>query len=136
MGGFLDYLEAMDGLMFNHVQLVGHGTVQLAALGNLSKRPTAADLSRMKEMTRRALDHGASGLSLGLMYPPGLFSTREELIDLAQVVADRGRLLTVHKRALSRYSGAYPIIPFVSRPHNLRALDEVLAIGLETGVKV
>ena len=136
LGGFLDYLEAMDGLMFNHVQLVGHGTVQLAALGNLSKRPTASDLSRMKEMTHRALDQGASGLSLGLMYPPGLFSTREELIDLARVVADRGRLLTVHKRALSRYSGAYPIIPFISRPHNLRALEEVLAIGLETGVKV
>jgi len=136
LGGFLDYLEATDGLMFNHVQQVGHGTVQLAVLGSLSKRPGASDLSRMKEMTSRALDQGASGLSLGLMYPPGLFSTREELAALARVVADRGRLLTVHKRALSRYSGAYPIIPFFSRPHNLRALEEVLAIGLETGVKV
>jgi N-acyl-D-amino-acid deacylase len=136
MGGFLDYLEAMDGLMFNHVQQVGHGTVQLAALGSFTSRPNAADLSEMKDMTHRALDQGASGLSLGLMYPPGLFSTREELAALVRVAADRGRLLTVHKRALSRYSGAYPIIPFFSQPHNLRALEEVLSIGLETGVKV
>jgi len=90
----------------------------------------------MKAMTHRALDQGASGLSLGLMYPPGLFSTREELVDLSRVAAERGRLLTVHKRALSRYSGAYPVIPFFGRPHNLRALEEVLSIGLETGVKV
>jgi len=136
MGEFLDFLEAKDGLMFNHVQQVGHGTVQLAALGSLSGRPNAANLAEMKAMTHRALDQGASGLSLGLMYPPGLFSTREELVALARVAADQGRLLTVHKRALSRYSGAYPIIPFFSRPHNLRALEEVLSIGLETGVKV
>ncbi|MBW2593546.1 MAG: amidohydrolase family protein [Deltaproteobacteria bacterium] len=136
MGEFLDYLEAMDGLMFNHVQQVGHGTVQLAALGSLCKRPSTANLAEMEKMTHQSLDQGASGMSLGLMYPPGLFSTREELAALARVVADRGRLLTVHKRALSRYSGAYPIIPFFSRPHNLRALEEVLSIGLETGVKV
>ncbi|MBW1867691.1 MAG: amidohydrolase family protein [Deltaproteobacteria bacterium] len=123
MGEFLDYLEAMDGLMFNHVQQVGHGTVQLAALGSLCKRPSTANLAEMEKMTHQSLDQGASGMSLGLMYPPGLFSTREELAALARVVADRGRLLTVHKRALSRYSGAYPIIPFFSRPHNLRALD-------------
>ena len=136
MGEFLDYLAAMDGLMFNHVQQVGHGTVQLAALGSLQGRPGATDLVKMEAMTHRAMDQGASGLSLGLMYPPGLFSTREELVALARVAADRGRLLTVHKRALSRYSGAYPIIPFFGRPHNLRALEEVLSIGLETGVKV
>jgi N-acyl-D-amino-acid deacylase len=136
MGGFLDHLEAMDGLLFNHVQQVGHGTVQIAALGTWAGRPDAAALSQMVDMTHEALDQGASGLSFGLMYPPGLFSTKEELTTVARAAAERGRLLSVHNRALSRYSGAYPIIPFFSRPHNLRALEEVLTLGLDAGVKV
>jgi len=136
MGGFLDHLEAMDGLLFNHVQQVGHGTLHIAALGSYAGRPDARVLSEMADMAREALDQGASGLSLGLMYPPGLFSTKEELSTLVSAAAERGRLLSVHNRALSRYSGAYPIIPFIGRPHNLRALEEVLNLGLETGVKV
>lgn len=41
--------------------------------------------------------------------------------------------LAVHQRALSKYSGSYPIIPFLDRPHNLKALDEIFSIALETG---
>ena len=136
MGGFFDTLSASGGLLFNLVEMVGHGTIQLAATGDLTTRPDANALTQMVDMTHTAFDQGAAGLSLGLMYPPGIFSTRQELATMAQVAADRGRLLTVHKRALSRYSGSYPVIPFFGRPHNLKALEETLAIGLETGVKL
>ncbi len=136
MGEFLEYLESDSGLLFNIVQLVGHGALHLAAVGDHTKRPNSDELSTMVSQTAEALDQGASGLSFGLMYPPGLFSAREELLALAQVAADKGRILTVHKRALSKYSGSYPIIPFFDRAHNLKALEETLSIAQEAGIRL
>jgi N-acyl-D-amino-acid deacylase len=136
MDEFFDYLDSGDGLLFNNIQLVGHGALHLAAVQDYTKQPNSKEMAKMVNMTAEALDQGACGLSFGLMYPPGLFSTRDDLIALAQVAASHGRILTVHKRALSRYSGSYPIIPFFDRPHNLKALDEILSIALETGVRL
>jgi N-acyl-D-amino-acid deacylase len=136
MGEFFDYLDAGDGLLFNNVQLAGHGTVYLGAVNNMAAPPDPGEMDVMVGMLNDAFDSGAAGLSFGLMYPPGLFSTRDELVTMARTVAERGRILTVHIKALSKYSGAYPIIPFFGQPHNLRALEEILSIGLETGVRL
>jgi N-acyl-D-amino-acid deacylase len=136
MGEFLDYLESSDGLLYNTVQLVGHCALHLAAVQDYIKRPNSREMEKMVSMTAEALDQGAGGLSFGLMYPPGLFSPRDDLLALARVAADRRRILTVHIRALSKYSGSYPVIPFLDRPHNLKALDEILTIALETGVRL
>jgi len=136
MDDFFNYLESGDGLLFNTVQLVGHGALHLAAVQDFAKRPDSNEMSKMTGLTAEALDQGACGLSFGLMYPPGLFSTRDDLLALTRVAADRRRILTVHNRALSKYSGSYPIIPFLDRPHNLKALDEILSIALETGVRL
>jgi N-acyl-D-amino-acid deacylase len=136
MAQFLEYLESGSGLLFNLAQLVGHGALHLAATGDYTRKPASDELAAMLGMTVEALNEGSIGLSFGLMYPPGLFSDRKELLALAQVAADKGRILTVHKRALSRYSGAYPLIPFFDRAHNLKALDEILSIAHEAGVRL
>lgn len=136
MGEFLDTLAGGEGLLFNLAEMVGHGTIQIAATGSRTARPGADSRRQMAQLAEASFDQGAAGLSLGLMYPPGIFSTAVELADIVGIAARRGRMLTVHNRALSRYSGSYPVIPFIGRPHNLRALEEVLAIGLETGVRL
>jgi len=136
MDGFLNYLDSSEGILFNNVQLLGHGTVHIAALNDIVRQPEKKELKQIITMTKEGLDQGAFGFSLGLMYPPGLFSPTKDLEKLAEVVAEKDQVLTVHNRALSRYSGAYPIIPFFSRAHNLRALEEVLTIGINTGVKI
>lgn len=135
MGEFLDTLQA-GGLLFNHVQLTGHGTAQLSAMRDVNRVPNAAEMEAMLELLRASLDEGSYGISLGLMYPPGMFYTSPDLARVARVAADAGRILTVHIRALSRYSSSYPNIPFLGRPHILRALEEMIAIGLDTGVKL
>jgi len=136
MGEFFDHLDAAGGLLFNNVQLAGHGTVRMGAVRSMDAQPDEAQIDAMACMLNEAFDSGAVGISMGLMYPPGLFAERGELVAMARVAAERGRILTVHIKALSKYSGAYPIIPFLGRPHNLRALDEMLSIGLETGVRL
>ena len=136
MDEFLDYLDSTGGLLFNNAQLVGHGTVHLAAVRDIKRRPDSDESAEMNTLLTEAFDSGAFGLSFGLMYPPGLFSTRDDLMVMARAASDSGRILTVHMRALSKYSGSYPVIPFLGKPHNLRALDEILSIGLETGVRL
>ena len=133
MAEFLEYLESGSGLLFNMAQLVGHGALHLAVTGDHTRGPAAEELATMLDLTADTLNEGAIGLSFGLMYPPGLFSDRQELLALAKAAADEGRILTVHNRALSKYSGAYPIIPFFGRAHNLKALDEIMSIASEAG---
>ncbi|MCJ7774026.1 MAG: amidohydrolase family protein, partial [Desulfobacterales bacterium] len=136
MGSFLDHLNSMHGLMFNNVQLAGHGPLHLMAVMDNVKQPDSRQRALMVAKAHEALDEGAFGLSMGLMYPPDIFSKKEDLTEIAKVAADRDRILTVHIKALSKYSMAYPIIPFLGKPHNLKALEEILEIGLKTGVKL
>jgi N-acyl-D-amino-acid deacylase len=136
--GMDEFLQNLDtgGLLFNHVQLTGHGTAHISTVHDLNRTPNAAEMGIMLGMLRDSLAQGSFGVSLGLMYPPGMFYSSHDLARVAGVAAESERVLTVHKRALSRYSGAYPNIPFLSRPHNLRALEEILTIGIEIGVKL
>ena len=136
MDGFLNYLDSPEGILFNNVQLMGHGTVHIAAVNDFVRQPDREEFQQIIAMTEEGLAQGAFGFSLGLMYPPGLFAPTKDLEKLAEVVAENDKIMTVHSRAYSRYSGSYPIIPFISRPHNLRALEEVLTIGINTGVKL
>ena len=135
MEEFLDTLSA-GGLLLNHVQLTGHGTAHLSVCRDINRLPSGTEMDSMLAMLRESLEEGSFGISLGLMYPPGMFYSQSELARVVSVAAKEDRILTVHKRALSRYSGTYPNIPFLGRPHNLRALEEMLNIGLETGVKL
>ena len=55
----------------NIATFVGHGNLRRAVLGYEDREPTAEELSRMQEMLRESLAHGAIGLSLGIYYVPG-----------------------------------------------------------------
>lgn len=135
MTEFIDQLSNQP-LLFNNAQLLGHGSVHLAELVDMRRRPSPQELDRIKARTADELGSGVFGLSLGLMYPPGMFYTSADLEILAEKVARRGLVLSVHTRALSKYSSSYPIIPFFGKPHNLRALQEMLTVGLQTGIKL
>ncbi len=132
---FTDHLNATKNLLFNNVQLTGHGALHLMTTGDEIKRPSQDDMSEMVAIAKKTFDEGSFGLSLGLQYPPGIFSTRDELATLARATAEAGRVLTVHIKALSKISGVYPMIPG-GKAHNLKALDEILKIGLEGGGKL
>lgn len=117
-------LEAHQGAT-NVAPLVGHGALVVAANAIAGSNSVGTDhyLSAIKKELVDALDAGAWGLSLGLMYSPGESSPTEELVALAQIVATRGGLLSAHMRA---YDG--PQLP--------AAVREVLALSEETGVKL
>jgi N-acyl-D-amino-acid deacylase len=131
MGEFLDRVDGNQPVL-NMAELVGHASLRSAA----SARPRGAmppeELNRCLEEARRSLDEGACGLSFGLGYDPGMYSPLEELSAFCRVAAEVGKPVTVHLKALSAISPTYPVSYL--KPHNLRALREMLDIARKTGV--
>jgi N-acyl-D-aspartate/D-glutamate deacylase len=94
---FSEYLEVLTAhrAAVNVVPLVGHGSAcQTALFQGLADRPAA-----VAKLVDEALNAGAWGTSLGLMYPPGEASGPEELAAVAAVTAEADALLAVHLRA-------------------------------------
>lgn len=135
MAEFLAALEATP-LPLNVAELVGHGSIRSAVTGTLNPAaPTAEELGAMEKLTREALDAGCVGVSTGLGYPPGIFSTPEELTAFARWAREADKLFTSHLRAYSRVSPVYPGPP-EPVPHNVAAIDEILAIAAEAGARL
>lgn len=111
-----------EGANINAVALVGQGTLHSALFGYESKELSDAELQGMTETLAVQLDQGAAGLSLGLIYPPGSYTQRRELLRLAQVVAERGKVMSVHLRSEGETL--------------LQSMDEMLRIADETGVHI
>lgn len=97
---FGPYLTKADqaGLGINVAFLTGHNTIRREVMGTENRAPTAAELAKMKAMVAQAMDEGAFGLSTGLRYVPGYYSTVEEVIALSQEAATRGGIYTSHLR--------------------------------------
>jgi N-acyl-D-amino-acid deacylase len=133
MGEFLDHLER-NGLVVNMAELVGHASLRAAASARARGAMPPHQLESCLAEARRSLDEGACGLSFGLGYDPGMYSPLEELAAFSRVAAAAGKPVTVHLKALSAISPTYPVTYL--KPHNLRALQEMLAIARETGVKL
>lgn len=94
---FYQKVEAR-GTAMNLAPLVGQGTIRLAVMGFRSGRPTTEEMLQMKKLLSQALDDGAFGMSSGLIYPPGSYSSTEELIELASVLSNYGAIYTTHIR--------------------------------------
>ncbi len=82
----------------NIALFVGHGNLRRAVLGTANRAATAEELESMKNILREGIEHGAIGLSFGLIYVPGCYSTTEELVELAKVAAEMGALVSAHIR--------------------------------------
>src|SRR5256885_2660253 len=95
-----EYLKAFDasGTALNVIQLVGHGTLRLSAMGFARREPTATELKRMQKLLADAIEDGAWGLSTGLIYAPGSYATTEEIVTLAEVAARHRGFYASHIR--------------------------------------
>ena len=76
----------------------------------------------MRELLRQEMASGALGLSTGLEYDPGIYSTTAEVVALAEVAASLGGRYTSHLRSEDRFFW--------------QAVDEIVAIGREAGIPV
>jgi len=123
----------------NVILMVGHNTIRRAALASSEKNraATPAELETMKALVREGMDAGAWGLTAGLEYEPGIWSTTDELIALVREVKPYRGLYIVHERS----SGIDPMWFVPSRdassetpPTMLDSILETIAVAEATGV--
>lgn len=119
----------------NLLPLYGHMSGRISLAGYDPRPLSLQELDRLDGLMADALEAGAGGVSLGLMYEPDRYATYEELRRAALMARRYDRVLTVHARACSAASTSYSP-PVGGRAHNLRALDEMLTLARETGVKL
>jgi len=100
IGEYLRRLET-QGVALNVGTLAPHGPIRISAMGLQHGAPSTAQLETMRRELERALADGAFGLSVGLIYPPGMFSATSELVSLGRAVAAENRLFTAHVRGSS-----------------------------------
>lgn len=103
-GGSADSLKAFlgrvdnEGTSINIASLVGHNTVRRQVMDLVRREATAAEQQRMEALVEQAMKDGAVGLSTGLIYLPGLYSTTPEVVGLARAAARHGGVYASHIR--------------------------------------
>lgn len=118
--GYKEKIQSVEPAI-NIASLCGHNTLRAATLGYGDANPNISELDSMKQLLRTSLNQGAIGLSTGLIYVPGKFADRYELIELSKVVSETEFILTTHLRS--------------EGDNLLEAIDEFFDIIKKTGIK-
>jgi len=119
-----EYYEKVEGqgISLNLAPLVGQGTVRLAVKGFASSEVSREEMDEMKKLLRQSLEYGAFGMSTGLIYPPGSYSSTEEIVELASVLRKYRAIYTSHIRNESN--------------RLMEAVEEAIKIGEENDIAV
>ena len=122
--GFDAWLRAIEarGASTNFGSFVGASTMRMYGKGMAEGAATRAELDTMRAAMTRAMDDGAFGLASALIYPPGVFASTDELVEIAQAMAPYGGVYITHMRS--------------EADQLLEAIDEALTIGRRAGVPV
>lgn len=121
---FAAYVDAVDAAQpaVNVAALVGHTALRSNHMDRLDRAADADEIAAMRAQLREALDHGALGLSTGLAYANACAAPTDEVLALAETLADTGGLYATHLR--SEFAQI------------LEAMDEAFRIGRHGRVPV
>ena len=107
----------------NVASYAGHGTLRSEVMGDDYQRlATENEIGMMVNRLEEEMAAGALGLTTGLEYDPGSFSTTGELIELAKTAAASGGHYMSHIRSEDQFFW--------------EAIDELLEIGREARIPV
>ena len=121
----------------NAILLAGHNTIRRMVLGRDPRRPaTRAEIDRMKTLVAQAMNEGAFGLSAGLEYEPGRWSTTDELVSLVEEAARQGGFYIAHERSAGEPMWYYPSRDGAHAPTLLDSVRENIEIAERTGARV
>lgn len=106
----------------NIATYTGHASLREQVMKDMYRKSDTAEIAKMKVLLTQEMKKGSLGLSSGLEYEEGFYSTRDEVIDLAKVTA--------------RYGGRY-ISHIRSEDINIeRAIEEIIDIGKQAKLPV
>ncbi|MHA1136077.1 MAG: N-acyl-D-amino-acid deacylase family protein [Candidatus Thorarchaeota archaeon] len=120
---FGDYLNTIEQakISSNIAALVGFGAIRISGGSAYEDRPpTDSENEAMKKYVAEAMESGAFGMSTGLIYPPQVYASTKEIVELAKVVA--------------KYDGFYFSHIRGEGETVLKAVKEVIDIVEQSGV--
>lgn len=108
----------------NVASYTGHSSLREKAMGenNVFRKSTSEELAQMKKYLATDLQNGSLGLSTGLEYESAFYSSKEEVIALAQLTA--------------KFKGRYMSHIRSEDIHLDDAINEIIHIGERTGMPV
>ena len=118
-----EYREVLEAAKpaVNTVQFIGHNTLRSSVVGYAGRAATPDEMAQMERLLDRSLEEGGWGLTTGLIYQPGKYSTPAEVVALAKVAARRGGFYATHMRS--------------EGDRIIEAIDEVLDLVRATGIR-
>jgi len=122
LAGYFTYVEDQGGAAVNIASLVGHGNLRGGMVGYDDTAATDRTCAAMTWLADEAMAEGAVGLSTGLIYPPGVFATTDELVAVARSAARHGGIYASHIRS--------------ENDRLLEAVDEAIDIARRADVPV
>lgn len=119
-----DFFARLDAepAAVNVASYSGHNTLRNVSMADPLRAATADEIDAMAALLTADLEAGALGLSTGLEYDPGLYSTTAEVIELAQLTAEHGGRYISHMRSEDQ--------------RLFEAIDETIEIGRAAGLPV
>ncbi len=95
-----DYLDTIDrqGSAINFALLVGASNPREMVIGEINRQPTAEEMQQMEAIIDQAMRDGAIGISTSLIYLQAMYSTTEEIVNLARVAAKYHGMYFTHMR--------------------------------------
>lgn len=121
VGEYFEKLKS-QGTGTHVIHLMPQGAIRSRVMAAAKREPTKEEIRKMCELVDKGMAEGAFGMSTGLIYVPGTFSSTEEIIELAKVVARHGGIYASHIR--DEGTGV------------LGAIEEAMRIGRESGCKI
>jgi N-acyl-D-amino-acid deacylase len=117
-----EYLDTVEGAgcTQNVASLVGAETLRILGVGYQDRPATVAELDSMCQVLTEEMADGALGVGSSLIYPPGSYAPRAELVALCEVAG--------------RFGGTYASHVRDEGAGLLSAIDELLEIVRRSGV--
>ena len=100
MDSYLATLERSPAAV-NVSPLLAQGVIRINEMGFSKEHPTPQAMERMKAQITESMQAGCVGLSSGLVYMPGEYTTTEELGELCTAIAPFGGFYVTHIRNMA-----------------------------------
>jgi len=120
---FTDYKTQLNksNPSVNVASFIAHGSLRASVMGYENRPATEQEIGKMERFVETAMQQGAVGISFGMIYAPGKYTPKEEMIRASKIVAKYNGIASFHMRDESKYI--------------LDSIDEVVGISKASGVK-
>lgn len=97
---FAAYRERLAQVVpgINVAALIGHSSLRVGTMTELDRKASTAEIDAMRRLLADSLDAGAIGFSTGLAYKPNAAADADEVVALAELLAERGGIYATHMR--------------------------------------